>query len=65
MRRVSSRFAPSGSRSCVALAGGFDGFRTLFPFICTQSDIRSTVDREKFLTIYPSVVLDNELYLGK
>lgn len=65
MRRVSSRFSPSDSRSCVALAGGFDAFRTLFPFVCTQSNIRSTVDREKFLTIYPSVVLDNQLYLGK
>lgn len=65
MRRVSSRFAPSmGSKSCVILAGGFEAFRTLFPFVCTQSDIRSTVDREKFLTIYPSVVLDNQLYLG-
>ena len=66
MRRISSRFSPStGSRSCAALDGGFEAFRTLFPFICTQSDIRSTVDREKFLTIYPSVVLDNQLYLGK
>ncbi len=66
MRRVSNRFASSsGSRSCAALDGGFEAFRTLFPFICTQSNIRSTVDREKFLTIYPSVVLDNQLYLGK
>lgn len=66
MHRISSRFSPStGSRSCAALDGGFEAFRALFPFICTQSDIRSTVDREKFLTIYPSVVLDNQLYLGK
>ncbi len=66
MRRISSRFSSSsGSRSCVALAGGFEAFRAVFPFVCTQSDIRSTVDREKFLTIYPSVVFDNELYLGK
>jgi hypothetical protein len=66
MRRVSNRFSSSsGSRSCAALDGGFEAFRTLFPFICTQSNIRSTVDREKFLTIYPSVVLDNQLYLGK
>ncbi len=65
MRRVSSRFSSPGSRSCVTLAGGFEAFRSLFPFVCTQSNIRSTVDREKFLTIYPSVVLDNQLYLGK
>jgi hypothetical protein len=66
MRRVNNRFSTSSeSRSCVALAGGFEAFRTLFPFICTQADVRSTVDREKFLTIYPSVVLDNQLYLGK
>ena len=66
MRRVNNRFsATPDSRSCVILAGGFEAFRALFPFICTQSDVRSTVDREKFLTIYPSVVLDNQLYLGK
>jgi hypothetical protein len=66
MRRVSNRFSSSsGSKLCLALAGGFDAFRTLFPFVCTQSNIRSTVDREKFLTIYPSVVIDNQLYLGK
>ena len=65
MRRVSSRFSAPGARSCVTLAGGFEAFRSLFPFVCTQSNIRSTVDREKFLTIYPSVVLDNQLYLGK
>ena len=65
MRRVSSRLAPPGSKSCISLAGGFEAFRLLFPFFCTQSDIRSAVDREKFLTIYPSVVLDNQLYIGK
>lgn len=64
MRRVINRFSPPGSKSCILLAGGFEAFRTLFSFVCTQSDIRSTVDREKFLTIYPSVVLDNQLYLG-
>lgn len=64
MRRVSSRLAPSGSKACIILAGGFEAFRVLFPFVCTQSDIRSVVDREKFLTIYPSVVLDNQLYIG-
>ncbi|UJR29001.1 hypothetical protein I4U23_010219 [Adineta vaga] len=64
MRRIIHRFSPSGSRSCATLAGGFEAFRSLFPFVCTQSDVRSTVDREKFLTIYPSVVLDNQLYLG-
>jgi hypothetical protein len=65
IRRVSSRFSQPGSRSSVTLDGGFEAFRALFPFACTQSDIRSAVDREKFLTIYPSVVLDNQLYLGK
>ena len=65
MRRVTTRFSTPGSKTCLTLSGGFEGFHTLFPFICTQSDIRSIVDREKFLTIYPSVVLDNQLYLGK
>ncbi|CAF0982851.1 unnamed protein product [Rotaria sp. Silwood1] len=64
MRRVSNRFSPPGTKACLTLSGGFEAFRTYFPFVCTQSDIRSTVDREKFLTIYPSVVLDNQLYLG-
>ena len=65
MRRVSNRFSPSGSKICLTLSGGFEAFRTSFPFVCTQSDVRSVVDREKFLTIYPSVVLEHQLYLGK
>ena len=65
MSRIIDRFVPPGSRSCAPLDGGFEAFRALFPFQCTQSNIRSVVDREKFLTIYPSVVLDNKLYLGK
>ena len=65
MRRVTNRFSSNGSKLCVTLSGGYEAFHTFFPFVCTQSDIRSIVDREKFLTIYPSVVLDNQLYLGK
>lgn len=65
MRRVTNRFSSNGSKLCVILSGGYEAFHTFFPFVCTQSDIRSIVDREKFLTIYPSVVLDNQLYLGK
>jgi hypothetical protein len=65
MRRVSNRFSTPGAKTCLTLSGGFEAFQSLFPFVCTQSDIRSIVDREKFLTIYPSVVLDNQLYLGK
>ncbi|CAF0905662.1 unnamed protein product [Adineta ricciae] len=64
MRRIISRFSTSNARTCPTLAGGFEAFRLSFPFVCTQSDVRSAVDREKFLTIYPSVVLDNQLYLG-
>lgn len=65
MRRVYNRFSTPGAKPCLTLSGGFEAFRTSFPFICTQTDVRSTVDREKFLTIYPSVVIDNQLYLGK
>ena len=65
MRRVSSRFSTHTSKGCLTLNGGFEAFQTSFPFVCTQSEIRSLVDREKFLTIYPSVVLENQLYLGK
>jgi hypothetical protein len=65
MRRVCNRFSQPSGKSCLTLSGGYEAFHILFPFVCTQSDIRSIVDREKFLTIYPSVVLDNQLYLGK
>lgn len=65
MCRALERFYSPNSKTCATLEGGFDAFRSLFPFVCTQSNIRSAVDREKFLTIYPSVVLDNKLYLGK
>ena len=65
MCRALERFYSPNSKTCATLEGGFDAFRSLFPFVCTQSNIRSGVDREKFLTIYPSVVLDNKLYLGE
>jgi serine/threonine/tyrosine-interacting-like protein 1 len=65
MHRVTSRFSTPGSRTCASLEGGFETFRSLYPFVCTQADIRSAVDREKYLTIYPSAVLDNKLYLGQ
>ena len=65
MSRVINRFNKGGSKICLILSGGFQAFQNSFPFVCTQSDIRTTVDREKFLTIYPSVILDNQLYLGK
>ena len=64
MRRVSNRFSSNGNKTCVTLSGGFEAFHTFYPFVCTQTDIRSIADREKYLTIYPSVVLDNQLYLG-
>ena len=64
MRRVSNKFSNNGTKMCVTLSGGFEAFHTFYPFACTQNDIRSIIDREKFLTIYPSVVLDNQLYIG-
>lgn len=64
MARVTTRFKNLGSKICLTLSGGFDAFQQSFPFKCTQSDVRSTVDREKYITIYPSVILDNQLYLG-
>ncbi|CAF4557985.1 unnamed protein product [Didymodactylos carnosus] len=64
MRRINNRFSTPGSKCCLTMSGGFEAFRQLYPFVCTNTDIRSTVDREKFLTIYPSVVIENQLYLG-
>lgn len=65
MRRVSNRFSTNGTKTCVTLSGGFEAFHTFYPFVCTTTDVRSILDREKYLIIYPSVILDNQLYLGK
>jgi hypothetical protein len=52
------------NKSIYILSGGFEQFVNKFPFMSTSADIRSTVDRHKFLTIYPSCVIENQIYIG-
>lgn len=46
------------------LSGGYEEFYSKFPFMCSDIDIRSTVDRNKYLTIYPNCVIENQIYIG-
>lgn len=46
------------------LAGGFEQFSNVYPYMCSDLDIRSTVDRYKYLTIYPNCVLENQIFIG-
>ena len=46
------------------LSGGYDQFSSTYPFMCSSSDIRSTVDRYKHLIIYPNCVLENQIFIG-
>ena len=46
------------------LAAGFESFQHEFPFMCTSKEL--TIHRNhKDITIYPSLVLANQLYLGR
>jgi serine/threonine/tyrosine-interacting-like protein 1 len=46
------------------LIDGFEKFNSIYPFMCSDLQIRSTVDRHKHITIYPNGVLENFLYIG-
>lgn len=46
------------------LSGGYEEFYSKFPFMCSNIDIRSTADRNKYLTIYPNCVIENQMYIG-
>jgi hypothetical protein len=46
------------------ISGGYDQFSATYPFMCSSSDIRSTVDRYKHLIIYPNCVLENQIFIG-
>ena len=54
----------SSSKTIFILSGGFDQFFRKFPFSCSNLDIRSTVDRHKYLTVYPNCIIENQLYIG-
>ena len=46
------------------LISGFESFQQVLPFMCTTKDL--TIRRDhKEITVYPSVILENQLYLGR
>ena len=46
------------------LMTGFESFHQALPFMCTTKDL--TIRRDhKEITVYPSVILENQLYLGR
>ena len=48
----------------LVLKDGFTCFKSLYPFLCTKESKYSLTDRRALL-IYPSVILDNQLYQGR
>jgi hypothetical protein len=54
----------SSGKTIYILSGGYKQFSTQFPFMCTHIDIRSMVDRHKYLNIYPNCVIENQIYIG-
>lgn len=52
------------SKTIYILSGGYEQFHSKFGFMCSNLDIRSTVDRHKYLTIYPNCVIENQIYIG-
>ena len=45
--------------------GGFDSFHDKHPYLCTQQIPKTGRHRSKLLIQYPSIVLENRLYLGR
>ena len=54
----------SVSKTIYILSGGYKGFYNKFRFMCSHLNIRSTVDRNKYLTIYPNCVIESQIYIG-
>lgn len=59
-----SKLNCSTNQTIYILSGGYEDFNSKFPFMCSNIDIRSTVDRNKYLTIYPNCVIENQMYIG-
>ena len=46
------------------LDSGYDSFQQVLPFMCTTKEL--TIRRDhKEITVYPSLIIENQLYLGK
>ena len=54
----------NSTQTIYILTGGYEEFYSKFPFMCSNIDIRSTADRNKYLTIYPNCVIENQIYIG-
>lgn len=62
--KLKSKINCNPNKTIHLLSGGFEQFHSKFPFMCTGMEVRSTVDRHKYLTIYPNCVIENQIYIG-
>lgn len=62
--RIKVKLNCNPSKTFYLLSGGYEQFHASFPAMCSNLDIRSTVDRHKYLTIYPNCVIENTIYIG-
>jgi hypothetical protein len=62
--KVKAKINCNANKTVYVLSGGFECFHGKFPFMCSSNDIRSMVDRHKYLTIYPNCVIENQIYIG-
>ncbi|KAJ7330207.1 hypothetical protein OS493_022729 [Desmophyllum pertusum] len=46
------------------LASGYDSFKQVWPFMCTTKELTIRHDHKE-ITVYPSLILENQLYLGR
>ena len=47
------------------LVGGFDAFYKEHAYLCTHRVPRCEAERQQLIIPYPSIILDNQLYLGR
>jgi hypothetical protein len=62
--KIRAKINCHSNKTIYILSGGYKQFSSQFPFMCTNMDIRSMVDRHKYLTIYPNCVIENQIYIG-
>jgi hypothetical protein len=61
---IRNKLKCSQTKTMYVLAGGYKEFSAKFRFMCSHLNIRSTVDRNKYLTIYPNCVIQDQIYIG-
>ncbi len=61
---VRAKLNCNSTQTIFIVTGGYEEFYSKFPFMCSNIDIRSTADRNKYLTIYPNCVIENQIYIG-